>query len=337
MEMKYYESDDYQEILKVDVNTLRKSVDLLDVGKMKVEQERARVWRDIERVIGLRIPIKLEKAPTKNTMAALTAFVDTVEKKQERAKLLRDIERATGLSFAVVTDKGPANDHMAACIDTRTYKTFITEEMLHPDNRTFAFYAAYHELEHYNNKFFHINMKEHLSEDEIDVVDDSIEKSLNLPHLLDIDWVEGFNDLITAERRGENDNSGYKEDVTAAEELERLALKELGVSLKEPFRMGNETLFFERLEALGHKLLLKRAIQKAFDAKRATIEKAHLDSQPIQEEVLKRLENLSVDFETLDEWTNAAEKILDEMAQIVLIRNLLGQPAVNQNTWLVAA
>lgn len=259
----------------------------------------------------------------------LAKIVDT---QKEMRAMLQLVQNDTGHKSNVIMSGAPKN--MAACIDTRTRKIYITYEMLLPENRTFALYAARHEAEHHHNRFFHLDLKEHLSTDHIQ----SLERSLRVEQLPDIDLVEGFNDLLTISKHGQNPNSGYLEkEVPVAMKLENLAKKELGVSLKNIFHDGDQELFFSTLTRLAQRLLFKQEIQRTLFSRRRELEKARLKPIAVGKELLEQVGTITLSMETAEKVSWVIGKLLDQTLQIEALQEFLqSEPANDAGATLLA-
>jgi hypothetical protein len=172
----------------------------------------------------------------------------------ERSRVLRRIESATGIQFAVGRD--PSQKSAAAWIETGTKKVYMAEDTL--SNERMALHAAHHENEHRKNGFF---WEVWNSLDSIDA--QTIQTFLGKK----TDLVEGFNEMITMQKHGRNENVAYlQNDVPAAIKLEHLA-NQLGFSLKTFFAEGNLEMFVMGMERVAEHIRTRKNIANLFQIK----------------------------------------------------------------------
>jgi hypothetical protein len=201
---------------------------------------------------------ELEKLRDRGVLELPPEVESAIQVQNHRNKNKEQIEAATGLKFDVVT-KG-LDPHVAAFVRTDNKKTFINEKTL--DDQEFAMYAANHEAEHVKNSIFKMDLKEELKPDEYDILSEEMGEN-GVADLAKVDWVEGFNDLITADKHGKNSRSGYQEkEVPAAQKLDQLSKQMIGKSLKEAFENGDRGEFVQRLKLLCAMLKFKGMVGK---------------------------------------------------------------------------
>lgn len=175
-----------------------------------------------------------------------------------RAENLKKIERATGLKFDVFRKGEP---RVAAFITVAEQKTYMAEHSL--DDLGWAMYAAKHELKHKQTKDFMRlgNEKITVFSDQYDALDEELRKGGIV--MENVNWIEGFTDLLTARENGKHHHSGYSDhEVPAAEKLDRLCVEMTGASLAEAFNMNNVPLFTSRLRRLGEVLLMRKSFDE---------------------------------------------------------------------------
>jgi hypothetical protein len=254
--------------------------------------------------------------------ADLTRFTEKkdpeIERIIQREKMLSKIEAATGIKFDVITKHDSSNEKAAAMVETGSKKAYVSEKTLDSD-LNWALYAAHHERNHLKNGIFEINPNKYLSYDHAALVAESI----GLDDLMEVDLMEGFNDLITIGEKGKHQNSGYlKKDVPAAEKLEDLALEHTGESLLEAFKSGNLAMFYYRFKKLADCLLLLEAAGKR-EAQMRWIAKNKIQVFDVQKLVRERLSRTHISVTNTDDARDMVNKIMDEERQIELARRRL--------------
>lgn len=177
--------------------------------------------------------------------------------KTQCAEVLSKVEAATGgRVIDVVTKKDPGSQNMAACADFIANKIYLTEETLAANDNSWAIYAGRHEMEHLTNRIRGLDIQKGLSIDHKSALQNALKTTD-----LDVDVMEGFNDLSTIKKHGKNKRSGYlQKEVPFAEKLEEICKKTFGYSLLQTFQSGNEPLFIHRVRKLADYLLCVEAL-----------------------------------------------------------------------------
>ncbi len=229
-----------------------------------------------------------------------------------RAENLRKIEGATGLKFDVFQKGEP---HVAAFITVAEQKTFMAAHSL--DDLGWALYAAKHELKHKQTKDFMRlgNEKITVFSDQYEALDEEL-RGLGI-EMENVDWIEGFTDLLTARENGKHHNSGYGDhEVPAAETLDRLCVEMTGASLAEAFNMNNVSLFTSRLRRLGEVLLMKKAYEEL------AIEDQEIEG--MRSDIEQNMKNLQPIVESKKEAERAVAKMIAEHIALKAVRRYVG-------------
>jgi hypothetical protein len=170
----------------------------------------------------------------------------------KRNEVKNKVQAALGVDFDIIIKH--ENAHVAGCADIDQNKGYIALTSL--DDVEKAKHIARHESIHLETKISDLPIENDMSKDHVK----SMKKALNISDD-DVNLVEGFTEMLTAEKEGKMASCTYNQkEVPAAEKLENLCKQFTGYSLKEAFLSGKKTLFKYRMRKLADFLLCRDAL-----------------------------------------------------------------------------
>jgi hypothetical protein len=242
----------------------------------------------------------------------------------QSSEILKKLRSVTGEKMAVATGGVPQN--VGAFINTDTKEKFINETLLTPDNFSFALHATRHEMEHERNSIFSLPANDNGRSDHLNILQDT----LGVIDLEQIDLVEGFNELITFRKHGKNDNSGYLEFVRVANDLDKLCVKTIGVSLVEVFEQGKRSMVLSRMRKLCDRLLVNDVLGDLKDDE---------EDKDLMIAVEKKFDESCPPVESRSDAVDVVQKVVEQEKTIIETRKFLQKPqtGVGNDVDLMAA
>lgn len=224
---------------------------------------------------------------------------------QQKKKRAQNLENAlSGISSDVeVVLSGSPKNALAFVESNSEQKNYIAVETL--DDKGTSRHGLVHEDLHNKVQFWGLPLTESFTQNHSDILAKGAKLSLLEDNTA---LMEGFNEMATIKKVGVDHQVAYnRQEVPAAQKLETLAQKILGISLLDIYLTGNKFKFANTLKQLADKCLLLENSAKKFT-----------DDKEMMRKVDREIYRNNLEVTNLQN----ADEIVDKIESEILIREI---------------
>lgn len=203
------------------------------------------------------------------------AFIDNCQQAEDAETRARGrhVEIAMGriASRVEIVMKGEPNQALAFVEANNDNVAYLSYDVTSDKETTL--HALLHEADHNRLKFWDLPVLDNFTTDHAEILEAGCGFSL-LNATDNVSLMEGFHEMLTIKRNGVDNQVAYKQtEVPAAQKLEKLGWRVLGISLFKIYQSGNHEKMARTLKTLADQcLMLKAAAQITDTSQRLLVE-----------------------------------------------------------------